>query len=176
MAGSLCMLLRLLWLLKATRALAQTATLPVASTLLETFEALRRALNVPGRAALRISASVATPIALGLLNPLVILPAGYVTGLSTEQLRAVLAHIRRHDYLINLLQLLAEAAFYFNPALWWINRQIRLEREACCDHLAAQYAGGPLDYAAAIASIARYSPALAPSQPALAMQRPGTHA
>jgi beta-lactamase regulating signal transducer with metallopeptidase domain len=176
MAGALCMLLRLLWLLRATRALAHTATQPVASPLLETFETLCRALKVPARTALRISASVATPVALGLLHPLVILPAGYITALTPEQLRAVLAHelahIRRHDYLINLLQLLAEAAFYFNPALWWINRQIRLEREACCDHLAAQYAGGPLDYAAALASIARHSPAFAPPQPALAMHGP----
>lgn len=178
MAGALCMLLRLLWLLKATRALAYTARQPVASPLLETFETLCRALKVPARTALRISARVATPVALGLLHPLVILPAGYVTALAPEQLRAILAHelahIRRHDYLINLLQLLAEAAFYFNPALWWINRQIRLEREACCDHLAAQYAGGPLDYAAALASIARHSPALAPPQPALAMHGPAS--
>ncbi len=176
MAGALCMLLRLLWLLKATRALAHTARQPVASPLLETFETLCRALKVPARTALRISASVATPVALGLLHPLVILPAAYVTTLAPEHLRAILAHelahIRRHDYLINLLQLLAEAAFYFNPALWWINRQIRLEREACCDHLAAQYAGGPLGYAAALASIARHSPALAPPRPALAMNGP----
>src|SRR5690606_6747491 len=62
-----------------------------------------------------------------------------------------LAHIRRHDYLLNLGQMLIEAVLFFNPAIWWMSRQIRIEREACCDGLAVKFMGEPVVYSQALA-------------------------
>ncbi len=171
--GATLMLFRLLYLLNAAQSLARNSTGLADPAMAEIFAKLRRALGAPARTALRFSTEIATPIALGLVNPLVLLPTAFANGLPPAQLHAILAHelahIRRHDYLVNLLQLLAEAAFYFNPALWWISRQIRVEREACCDHLAALHTGGPLDYAHALAAIARLNTGGHAPQPALAM-------
>lgn len=172
--GTAFMLVRLCFILNATRALTKFALEPVEPGLLESFGTLRRVLRAPARATLRISARIATPLAFGFLQPVVLLPATWATGLPPEHLRAILAHelahLRRHDYLINLIQLLAETAFYFNPALWWINRQIRIEREACCDQLAARHSGGPLDYADALSALARLGHGPTAPQLALAMQ------
>ena len=75
-----------------------------------------------------------------------------------------LAHIRRGDYLVNLCQLLAESLLFFNPAVWWISRQIRQEREACCDAMAIALAGEPLQYARrTLAQAARAALAAAPA-------------
>jgi hypothetical protein len=78
---------------------------------------------------------------------MLILPLALISTLSPEQLRFILlhelAHIRRGDYLVNLLQLMVEALWFFNPAVWWLSRQIRLEREACCDAVAIELSGAP---------------------------------
>jgi beta-lactamase regulating signal transducer with metallopeptidase domain len=93
------------------------------------------------------SSLVQVPAVVGYLKPLVILPASALTGLTTEQLETVLAHelahVRRHDYLVNLIQTVIEALFFFHPAMWWVSRQIRQERENCCDDLAASVCGNP---------------------------------
>lgn len=164
--GVLIMLLRLLAGLRGVRALLHGSTPVPDSLLLAEFAALREAMAVRGQIALRASIDIATPLAVGILWPTVILPASLLTGLTPAQMRAVLAHelahIRRYDYLVNFLQRIAEAFFYFNPALWWISRQIRFEREACCDALAARHSGDPLDYAAALVVATRHAaPAMA---------------
>jgi len=90
-------------------------------------------------------------------------PAGsLLTALTPEQLRFILlhelAHIRRGDYLVNLCQLLVEALLFFNPAVWWLSRQIRLEREACCDAVAIERSGAPTEYARTLLHVAeRYA-------------------
>ncbi|MBN8249403.1 MAG: M48 family metalloprotease [Verrucomicrobia bacterium] len=87
------------------------------------------------------SARIRTPMILGWLRPVVLFPVGLLAGLPPGQVRALLAHelahLRRHDYLVNLCQSLVEAVLFYHPAVWWISRQIRLERERCCDELAA---------------------------------------
>ncbi len=103
------------------------------------------------------SAKVAVPVVVGWLKPVVLVPVGLFSGLSTPQLEAIiaheLAHIRRHDYLVNLLQNLAEAVFFYHPVVWWISAQMRKERENCCDDLAAAACGGVLDYARALTAL-----------------------
>ena len=88
------------------------------------------------------------------MRPVLALPVSMMTGLPPEAVRAIiaheLAHIRRHDYLFNLVQMVVEAVLFFNPAVWWLNRQIRIEREACCDALAAGVVGQPLVLAEAL--------------------------
>ena len=65
-------------------------------------------------------------------------------GITPQQLEALLAHelahIRRHDYLVNVLQMLAETLFFYHPAVWWVSRRIRIERELCCDDIAVRRA------------------------------------
>ena len=91
------------------------------------------------------------PSIYGFITPKLLLPPALLLGVPVEQLEAIiaheLAHIRRHDYLVNLAQQIVEAALFFNPAVWWINRQIRVEREACCDRLAVEVTGKPEAYA-----------------------------
>jgi hypothetical protein len=83
---------------------------------------------------------VASPIVVGVLRPVILLPMFLATGLSIEQIEAILAHelahIRRHDPLINLIQRVIETFLFFHPAVWWVSRCIRLERENSCDDAA----------------------------------------
>jgi bla regulator protein blaR1 len=83
---------------------------------------------------------IKVPVVIGFLKPVILVPLGLLSQLPTEQVEAVLlhelAHIRRRDYLVNLIQNLAETVFFFNPALLWISELVREERENCCDDIA----------------------------------------
>jgi uncharacterized protein (TIGR03435 family) len=80
-----------------------------------------------------------------------------LTGLSEPQIAAILAHelahIRRHDYLLNLLQTVIETVLFYHPAVWWVGRQMRLEREHCCDDMAVGVCGSAFEYASALAEM-----------------------
>ena len=99
-----------------------------------------RALGISRPVRLLESALVQVPVTIGHLKPVILLPLGLLTRLSPEQVEAILwhelAHVRRWDYLVNILQSVVEALFFFNPALRWISALIREERENCCDDLA----------------------------------------
>jgi beta-lactamase regulating signal transducer with metallopeptidase domain len=81
------------------------------------------------------------PAVVGVFRPVILLPLGLMNDLPPEQIEAILihelAHIRRHDYLVNLLQVVVESLLFYHPAMWWISSQIRREREHCCDDIAA---------------------------------------
>lgn len=104
---------------------------------------------------------VAVPTVIGLLKPIVLLPASLVTRLDTDQLAAILshelAHIRRLDLFVNLLQRVIESLLFFHPVVWWLSRRISLERENCCDDLAAASGFGNLQYAGALLRMAELS-------------------
>jgi hypothetical protein len=111
------------------------------------------------RAAVHVvdSAHVDTPTALGWLRPVILLPIAALANLSPSQVEAILAHelihIRRHDYVINIVQTVAETLLFYHPAVWWVSRQIRAEREHCCDDVAVQVCGDPVEYAEALAEL-----------------------
>jgi beta-lactamase regulating signal transducer with metallopeptidase domain len=100
------------------------------------------------------SACVTVPTVIGWISPVVLIPAGAFTGLSPDQLRDVLvhelAHVKRRDYLINLLQVVAETLLFFHPAVWWVSRIIREERENCCDDAVVAMSEDHLAYAKAL--------------------------
>jgi len=100
------------------------------------------------------SAAVEVPTVVGWLRPVVLLPVASLSGLSTQQIEMVLAHelahIRRHDFIINLMQSVVETLLFYHPAVWWISRRIRVEREHCCDDLAVAVFGDPIQYARAL--------------------------
>ncbi len=153
-AGTSAMILRMVLLLTGTRRLARRP--PLADPrVLELVERLRRQLGILRRIVV-VEATTVGPAVLGVLRPVLLLPSAICGELSAGCLEAILAHelahIRRHDYLVNLVQMLIEAALFFNPAVWWISRQIRREREACCDALAVRITGQPLTYADALAA------------------------
>jgi len=112
---------------------------------------------------LLVSALVQVPTVVGWLRPVVLLPVGAIGGLPPEYLEALLlhelAHIRRHDYLVNILQGVAEALLFYHPAVWWVSGQIRAERELCCDDVAVSVSGDALTVARALAQLESYRPA-----------------
>ncbi len=107
-----------------------------------------------GEIALRISDEAISPLAMGVWRSAVILPVSAILLLSPAQLEAVLAHelahIRRWDYLCNLLQTTAECLLFFHPAVWWVSRCTRELREVCCDEVAARSCADPIIYAEAL--------------------------
>jgi len=105
-----------------------------------------------------------SPAVYGVLKPVILIPSAAVAGLSPQQLEAILAHelahVLRHDYLLHLLQTFAETLLFHHPAAWWIGRQIRQERECCCDQLAAQATGDRIALAQALLAIEEHRAAL----------------
>lgn len=107
------------------------------------------------------------PAVIGWFRPVVLLPIAALTGLSPEQLEAVIAHelthIRRLDAFVNLFQTAAETVLFYHPAVWWVSGRIRAERENCCDDAAVAVCGGATEYARALVMMEewRTSPRLA---------------
>ena len=103
------------------------------------------------------STLIKVPMVIGYFKPVVLLPAGAITGLSPEQIEAIilheLAHIKRHDYLINIVQSVVESILFYHPVIWWISSEIKDERENCCDDIAVQLSGDSVSYARALASL-----------------------
>src|SRR6185369_12620027 len=109
----------------------------------------------------------------GWMRPAILLPASTLSGLSVAQIEAILAHelahIRRHDYIVNLLQCVIETLLFYHPAVWWVSRRVRDERELCCDDMAVQAVGDRVGYARALCELER----LRAATPQLAMAANG---
>ncbi|AYB31354.1 M56 family metallopeptidase [Chryseolinea soli] len=123
----------------------------------ERMETLLRQFHIDRVVRLAESAMVQAPVVIGYVKPIILLPVGMCAGLSTTQLESILLHelihIRRHDYLVNLLQSVVEALFFFNPFVWMISGILRQEREHCCDDAVVLYQGNALAYAHALATL-----------------------
>jgi beta-lactamase regulating signal transducer with metallopeptidase domain len=108
------------------------------------------------------------PAVIGWFRPIVLLPVTALTGLSEEQLRSViaheLAHIQRFDPFVNVFQISVETLLFYHPAVWWLNKRIRAEREHCCDDVAVSVCGNPVEYARALTLMEEWR-----SAPVLAM-------
>ena len=100
---------------------------------------------------------VNVPSVIGFFRPVVLLPMRALTGLSPEQLEAVIAHelghVKRFDVAVNFVQVIAETVFFFHPAVWWLNKRIRADREDCCDDVAIAACGRKASYARALATM-----------------------
>jgi beta-lactamase regulating signal transducer with metallopeptidase domain len=107
------------------------------------------------------------PAVIGWFRPVVFLPLTALTGLSESQLQAViaheLAHVKRFDSFVNGFQVVVETLLFYHPAVWWLSRHIRTERENCCDDLAIMLCGDVVEYARALALMEewRVAPAIA---------------
>ena len=126
--------------------------------LLARFNELAKQLNLTVTPTLLISMKVDVPMAIGWLKPVVLIPATMISGLNASQLEMLilheLAHIRRHDYLVNFLQTFVEILLFFHPAVLWVSKQMRNEREYCSDDIAVQHCGNAVAYAHTLADTA----------------------
>ncbi len=131
----------------------------------EVVARLKSRLGVMRSVRLLESARVSVPIVVGWIKPTLIVPAAVLGGLAPSELEAVLAHelahIRRHDYLVNLLQSAVETLLFYHPGVWWVSHVVRVEREHCCDDLAVKACGDAVLYARALTAIElmRHDPA-----------------
>ncbi|HEV2844833.1 MAG TPA: M56 family metallopeptidase, partial [Thermoanaerobaculia bacterium] len=123
-----------------TRVWTRHGTRPVSEEWEAKLSVLARRLGVGRKVGVMESAAAQVPAVIGWLRPVILVPASALAGLSPRQLEAILAHelahVRRHDYLINLLQTVVETLLFYHPAVWWVSAQVRRERENCCDDMA----------------------------------------
>lgn len=121
------------------------------------LDQLAEQMGLPQGIQLLQSKWVNSPVTIGMFRPIVLMPIGLVNGLQTEQVACILAHelahIRRHDFLVNMLQSIVETILFFNPMVWWLSRHIREERELCCDDIAAGVTGDKRQLAYTLAKL-----------------------
>ena len=107
------------------------------------------------------SALAKTPMVLGYLKPIILIPIGVLASLTEEQVEAILlhelAHVKRRDYLVNILQSVLEIIFFFNPAVIWVSNLMKIERENCCDDLAIIETKSKTNYIKALVACAEFS-------------------
>lgn len=128
-----------------------------------TLDRIKARIGISRPVQLLVSALVQAPTVIGWLRPIVLMPVGALAGLPAEHVEMLLAHelahIRRHDYLVNVFQSIAEALLFYHPAVWWISGHIRAEREVCCDDIAVAFTGDAFTYACALADLESRRPA-----------------
>lgn len=134
--------------------------------LTEKVQYLARQYGIKQKIQILQSGIIKVPMVLGHFKPLILVPLGLINGLSMEEVDAILshemAHIKRRDYLVNILQSAAEILFFFNPAVLWVSNMIRTEREHCCDDLAVTNVKTKTDYIKALVSCQEFA-AVTPS-------------
>jgi beta-lactamase regulating signal transducer with metallopeptidase domain len=162
---SLRLLLGLAWVRRRTRPGAYRED-PAWQAVLDRLAA---SLGIGRKVILGLVDDLASPVTAGALAPLVLVPASLVTGMAPQLLEALLAHelahVRRHDYLVNLVQSAIEILLFYHPAVWWLSHRIRVERELIADDLAASALGEPRRLALALSELDLFqlsTPQLAP--------------
>ena len=157
MAGVLLLLARMAGGWWRVRRLHHVALSTASSRWQTACRRLAYRLGLPAAAHVVESALVDVPTVVGWLRPAILLPIAALASLTPEQIEAILAHelahIRRHDYAVNVLQTLAETLLFYHPLVWWISKRIRVEREHCCDDIAIAICGDPVGYAQALAEL-----------------------
>ena len=125
----------------------------------QVFCSLMHLIGIKKPVRLCASLHIDQPMMIGWFKPVVLLPVSMLTAMPLDQVEAILAHelahIRRHDYLVLILQTAAETLFFYHPAVWFVSRCMTIEREYCCDTMATDLIGNDLAYASALASLAQ---------------------
>jgi len=139
--------LRLLVGVRRGQRLKGQASTVVPAPWLDILEELRLQQGLRRAVTLRTSDAVESPAIVGWLVPMILVPTSAFTALTPDQLRVVLAHelahLRRHDHLVNAVQAWIEVLLFFHPAVWWLSSKAREEREHCCDLAALRVTGSP---------------------------------
>ena len=156
--GVLLFSIRLVWSARRISQLRRQSTTPEAA-LLALAARLAERMHLARPARVLITQAADCPSVAGWVRPVVLLPAATLVGLTPQQLEAILAHelahIRRYDYLFNMLQSIVETLLFYHPAVWWVSSRMRRERELCCDDMAVAACGDALCYARALTRLER---------------------
>ncbi|CAL4867676.1 hypothetical protein MMA231_01942 [Asticcacaulis sp. MM231] len=155
-----------LWYIHSLKKHAQ----PVPAQIAHRFALALRRFGLTNKVHIRLHPAINGPFVVGALRSVVYLPLSAVTALTPEQLDTVLSHelehIRRADYVWNLIQSAVEILFFYHPAVWWIGAKLREQRELCCDDAAIRSCDDPITYATALLSLEeqrRCVPVMAPN-------------
>lgn len=145
--------------LAGTNRLRHSSVLLTAGQVRDRCRALARSIGWRREIAVAVSDRILSPILIGIWRPMILFPAAVLTGWTPAQLEMVLlhelAHVRRRDGLVNLVQRLVEAVLFFHPVVWLVSRWVRAERELCCDAWVVRRTGNAVAYAETLASLAR---------------------
>lgn len=162
---ALRMVLGLAWVRRRTRA-GQYRLDPAWQARLDR---MARGMGIARRVTLGLVDDLASPVAAGWWRPVVLVPAALVSGIPPQLLEALLAHelahVRRCDYVVNLIQSAIEILLFYHPAVWWLSNRIREEREQIADDVAASTLGEPRRLALALSELDlfQFTPQLAPA-------------
>jgi bla regulator protein BlaR1 len=152
--GVLVFLLRLTGAILHLHNLRNRLVAPVEENIEKLLGSIKSKLNLSKKVIVLQSGLAKVPMVIGHLKPYILLPVSLLSGLSQKEIEAViaheLAHIKRHDYFINILQSIIETLFFFHPAVWIISNTIRNERENCCDELAVEATNDKVNYLKAL--------------------------
>jgi len=153
---ALCSLRPLLgW--RTLRRLQRVGVSPATDDVLTALARVSARLGLARAVCVMQSTLVRVPVVVGYLRPVILLPVSLVTTIPALQLDAILAHelahIGRHDFLVNLIQMFVETLFFYHPAVWWLSHQIRVEREHCCDDLVVRLLDNRIEYGRALVAI-----------------------
>jgi bla regulator protein BlaR1 len=144
-AGVFLMMVRLLGGWYLLNRIKKSAILCSNELWISQLNRLKLRLEIATKIVLKVSGQVDVPMVFGTIKPIIILPTSLLTGLSDDQIEIILAHelahVKRYDFIINILQHLVEVVFFFNPFVWLISNLIRTERENACDDLALSISG-----------------------------------
>ena len=139
------------------RSLGRRDTQPLPADLLHRCQNLQRRLAVTWPVRFALSHRVQVPMVIGLLRPVILIPVSALVGLPPHQLDALilheLAHIRRFDTITNMALVAVETVLFYHPAVWWVSRQVRIEREHACDDFAVSACGDAALYVEALATL-----------------------
>lgn len=157
--GILILLLRFVGGLYYTKQLKKSGLITISEDIITTVNNFRILSGISRPVSIFESVLIKVPVAIGYLKPVILLPAGTITGIPPSQLEAILAHeiahIKRSDYLHNLINSLIEIIFFYHPAIWWISNRLNEERENCCDDIAISITGNSAELAWALAGLSQ---------------------
>jgi len=155
--GVLVFLIRFIFSFLYTSRLRTTGVSNIQSENMQIFNNIKNNLHVKRTVRFIESTLIKVPVVLGYLKPVVLVPAEILSGMPMNQIEAIvaheLAHIRRNDYIINVIQTIIETVFFFHPAVWYLSSKINNERENCCDDIALTVCDDSLIYAKALVSV-----------------------
>ncbi len=157
-AGVLGMFARLLLALRGGRRLRRCSRAIEDPDLLEAVRRQAERLKLRFVPVVAYCERVTVPVVIGVIRPMILLPIALGTGLTPDQVQAILthelAHLRRYDHLVNVLQRLVEAILFFHPAVWYVSWRIKVEREHCCDDLVVATGARRCEYAESLVRVA----------------------
>ncbi len=120
-------------------------------------QALRKKMSIVRNVRVLQSSIISSPVVVGIFQSVIFLPVSLSTSLPIAQIEAILAHelahVKRFDFAVNLAQTIVETLFFYHPAIWWISKQIRVERENCCDDSVVSLLGNRCEYGRALLAI-----------------------